>query len=298
MSASTSTTRPPTSKRRGKTRAARWRFVRDLLTVALGLGILLALAFPIIWVVLTSIRPDSALFSDSFDLLSERLTLDSYRSLLEDSTFPTYIRNSILVCVVATAISMAVALLAAYGFSRHRHFRWRTTLLILVIATQLFPFVILITPIYAIFFRLGLTNSFAGLIISYVAISMPFSIYMLLGYLDTIPRELDEAAVIDGTTTLGVIFRIILPVAWPGLVTVGVYSFVSMWDEFLFALTFMTDDDRKTVPVGLASFFGEYTAHWNLVMSASVIATLPTLVLFMLIQRKLVSDLAAGAVKQ
>jgi ABC-type glycerol-3-phosphate transport system permease component len=297
MSATTPTTRPAT-RRRPVTRAARWRFVRDLLTVALGLGILLALAFPIIWVALTSIRPDSALFSDSFDLLSEQLTLDSYRSLLEDSTFPTYIRNSILVCVIATAISMAVALLAAYGFSRHRRFRWRSTLLILVIATQLFPFVILITPIYAIFFRLGLTNSFIGLIVSYVAISMPFSIYMLLGYLDTIPRELDEAAVIDGTSTLGVIFRIILPVAWPGLVTVGVYSFVSMWDEFLFALTFMTDDDRKTVPVGLASFFGEYTAHWNLVKSASVIATLPTLVLFMIIQKKLVSDLAAGAVKQ
>jgi ABC-type glycerol-3-phosphate transport system permease component len=281
-----------------RSRAARWRFLRDLLTVALGLGILLVLAFPIIWVVLTSVRPDSALFSDSFDLLSEKLTLDSYRSLLEDSTFPTYIRNSIIVCVIATAISMVVALLAAYGFSRHRRFRWRSTLLILVIATQLFPFVILITPIYAIFFRLGLTNSFIGLIISYVAISMPFSIYMLLGYLDTIPKELDEAAVIDGTSTLGVIFRIILPVAWPGLVTVGVYSFVSMWDEFLFALTFMTDDNRKTVPVGLASFFGEYTAHWNLVMSASVIATLPTLVLFMIIQKKLVSDLAAGAVKQ
>ena len=294
MSATTPAARPAYPR----SRAARWRFLRDLLTVALGLGILLILAFPVIWVVLTSVRPDSALFSVSFVLLSEKLTLDSYRSLLEDSTFPTYIRNSILVCVIATAISMAVALLAAYGFSRHRRFRWRTTLLILVIATQLFPFVILITPIYAVFFRLGLTNSFAGLIISYVALSMPFSIYMLLGYLDTIPRELDEAAIIDGASTLGIIFRVILPVAWPGVVTVAVYAFVVAWDEFLFALTLMNAEEAKTVPVGLAGFFGEYTTQWNMVMTASVISTLPTLVIFMLIQRKLVSDLAAGSVKQ
>jgi len=121
---------------------------------------------------------------------------------------------------------------------------------------------------------------------------------MLLGYLDTIPRELDEAARIDGANVLQIIFRVILPVAWPGVVTVAVYAFVSAWDEFLFALTLMTSDENKTVPVGLAGFFGEYTTQWNLVMTASVISTLPTLVLFMFLQKKLVSDLAAGSIKQ
>jgi ABC-type glycerol-3-phosphate transport system permease component len=157
---------------------------------------------------------------------------------------------------------------------------------------------ILITLIYAIFFRLGLVNSYLGLIISYIAITMTFSIYLLLGYMETIPRELDEAAIVDGTSTIGVIFRIILPVAWPGIVTVGIYAFVQSWDEFLFALTLMTDNEKKTVPVGLAGFFGEFTTQWNLVMTAATVATLPTLVLFLFAQRKLVSDLAAGAVKQ
>ena len=274
------------------------RFVGDLLTVVMGLGVFGLLAFPFFWVVLTSIRPDAEIFSDAFRLISENPTLQNYRTLLSDSDFPTYIRNSILVCVSATLISVTVALLAAYGFSRHRRFRGRGVLLISVIATQLFPFVILITPIYAIFFRLGLVNSYVGLIISYIAITMPFSIYLLLGYMETVPKELDEAAIVDGTTTLGVIFRIILPVAWPGIVTVAIYAFVQTWDEFLFALTLMTDNEKKTVPVGLAGFFGEFTTQWNLVMTAATVSTLPTLVLFLFAQRKLVSDLAAGAVKQ
>lgn len=280
------------------TRTASLRVGRDLLTVGAGLTAVGLLAFPFVWVVLTSIRPDEELFSDTFRLVSETLTFENYRSLLRESDFPTYVRNSLFVCGLATLLSVTISMLAAYGFSRHRRFRWRSVLLILVIATQLFPFVILITPIYAIFFRLGLVNSYLGLIVSYVAITMPFSIYLLLGYLDTVPRELDEAAIVDGTSTLGVIFRVILPVAWPGVATVAIFAFVQAWDEFLFALTLMTDSDRKTVPVGLAGYFGEFTTQWNLVMASSVIATLPTLVLFLIAQRKLVSDLAAGAVKQ
>jgi ABC-type glycerol-3-phosphate transport system permease component len=270
----------------------------DVLTVVVGLGIFGLLAFPFFWVVLTSIRPDAEIFSDTFRLISENPTIENYRTLLGESDFPRYIRNSILVCVTATLISVIVALLAAYGFSRHRQFRGRGVLLISVIATQLFPFVILITPIYALFFRLGLVNSYLGLVISYIAITMPFSIYLLLGYMETIPKELDEAAIVDGTTTIGVIFRIIVPVAWPGIVTVAIYAFVQTWDEFLFALTLMTENEKKTVPVGLAGFFGEFTTQWNLVMTAATVSTLPTLVLFLFAQRKLVSDLAAGAVKQ
>lgn len=278
-------------------RASTLRLVRDGATVAVAFVLLGLLVFPFLWVVLTSIRPDAEIFADTFRFVSETMTVENYRTLFRESDFPIYIRNSVLVCGVAMVFSVVVSLLAAYSFSRRR-FRWREPLLILVITTQLFPFVILITPIYAIYFRLGLVNSYLGLIISYVAITVPFSVYLLLGYLDSVPRELDEAAIVDGSSTLGVIFRIVLPVAWPGVVAVAIYAFVSAWDEFLLALTLMTETDRKTVPVGLAGFFGEYTTQWNLVMSASVIATLPTLVLFLVVQRRLVSGLAAGAVKQ
>lgn len=273
------------------------RFVTDLFTVIFGIILLLILAFPFIWVVLISFRPDSEIFTRTFQLVTT-FTLDNYYKLLEGSPFPTYLRNSLVICTIATVVVVMISIVTAYGFSRHRTFTGRPLLLILVIATQLFPFVILITPLYATFFQLGLINNPVSLVISYIAVNLPFAIYMLLGYLDTIPRELDEAARIDGANVLQIIFRIILPVAWPGVVTVAVYSFVSAWDEFLFAMTLMTSDENKTVPVGLAGFFGEYTTQWNLVMTASVISTLPTLVLFMFLQKKLVSDLAAGSIKQ
>lgn len=292
MSAPMSASRSAASRKRSTL-----RFGKDLLVVGVGLTVLLLLAFPFIWVVLISFRPDSEIFTRTFRLITT-FTLDNYTTLLKNSPFPTYLRNSLIVCTVATIIAVTIALVTAYGFSRNRAFRGRKLLLILVISTQLFPFVILITPLYAMFFRLGLINNPLSLVLSYIAINLPFAIYMLLGYLDTIPHELDEAGRIDGASTFGIIFRIILPVAWPGVVTVAVYAFVVAWDEFLFALTLMNSEETKTVPVGLAGFFGEYTTQWNLVMTASVISTLPTLVIFMLIQRKLVSDLAAGSVKQ
>lgn len=270
--------------------------IRDLVTVVFGVGLLLILAFPFIWVVVISFRPESEIFTRTFQLITT-FTLDNYAMLLEGSPFPTYLRNSLFVCTIATVVAVSISMITAYGFSRNRRFTGRQALLIMVIATQLFPFVILITPLYATFFSLGMINNPLALVISYIAVNLPFCIYMLLGYLDTIPRDLDDAARIDGASTLQIIFRVILPVAWPGIVTVSVYAFVSAWDEFLFALTLMTSDENKTVPVGLAGFFGEYTTQWNLVMAASVISTLPTLIIFMFLQRKLVSDLSAGAVK-
>lgn len=271
------------------------RLTKDIIIVAVGLSLLLLMAFPFLWVVVISFRPEADIFTRTFQLITT-FTTENYALLVEKSPFATYLRNSFFVCTVATVAAVVIALVAAYGFSRYT-FHGRKLLLILVIATQLFPFVILITPLYAMFFSLGLINSFASLIFSYIAINLPFAIYLLVGYFDTIPTELDEAARIDGASTLQIIFRVILPVAWPGVVTVAVYAFVTAWDEFLFALTLMTSEENKTVPVGLAGFFGEYTTQWNLVMTASVVSTLPTLILFMFLQKKLVSDLTAGSVK-
>lgn len=271
------------------------RLTKDIIIVAVGLSLLLLMAFPFLWVVVISFRPEADIFTRTFQLITT-FTTENYALLVEKSPFATYLRNSFFVCTVATVAAVVIALVAAYGFSRYT-FHGRKLLLILVIATQLFPFVILITPLYAMFFSLGLINSFASLIFSYIAINLPFAIYLLVGYFDTIPTELDEAARIDGASTLQSIFRVILPVAWPGVVTVAVYAFVTAWDEFLFALTLMTSEENKTVPVGLAGFFGEYTTQWNLVMTASVVSTLPTLILFMFLQKKLVSDLTAGSVK-
>jgi ABC-type glycerol-3-phosphate transport system permease component len=251
--------------------------------------------FPFLWVFLTSVRPERDLFTDTFRLLTETITFENYEALLQ-SPFPRYILNSLIVCIPATVIAVAFSLLAAYSFSRRR-FRFRNLLLIVVVISQLFPWVVLITPVYSVFYSLGLVNSFVGLIIAYIAITVPFSLYMLLGYLDSVPRELDEAAKIDGCSTLGIIRRVVLPVAWPGVAATAIYAFAQSWNEFLFALTLMTQNDVKTIPVGLAGFFGEYTTRWGLVMAASVVTTLPTLLIFIMLKRQLVSGLAAGAVK-
>ncbi len=270
---------------------------QDILVVTITFLILTLLVFPTLWVFLTSIRPNRELFTDTFQLIPLTITLDSYWELLNKTTFPTYIRNSLFVCLASTLLAVVISLLAAYSFSR-RNFRWRGTLLILVVFSQLFPYVILITPIYVIFFYLKLTNTYIGLIIAYIATTVPFSVYMLLGYLDSVPRELDEAAIIDGCSTLHVIWSVILPVAWPGVAATAIYSFAQAWNEYLIALTLVTRNELKTIPVGLAGLFGEYTTRWDFVMTASVFATVPTLFIFLILQRQLVSGLTAGAVKE
>lgn len=270
---------------------------QDILIVVITFALLALLVFPTLWVFLTSIRPERELFSDTFRLIPEQVSFESYRALLARTTFPTYIRNSLFVCIASTLLAVIVSLLAAYSFSRRR-FRWRGTLLILVVFSQLFPYVILITPIYVIFFHLKLVNTYMGLIVAYIATTVPFSVYMLLGYLDSVPRELDEAAIIDGCSTLNVIWSVVLPVAWPGVAATAIYAFAQAWNEYLIALTLVTQNELKTIPVGLAGLFGEYTTRWDLVMTASVFATVPTLLIFLVLQRQLVSGLTAGAVKE
>lgn len=268
----------------------------ELMTLVLTLATLLVFIFPFLWVVVTSLRTESTLLADTLELFPEPPSFASYRALL-NSDFPRYILNSIIVCVPATLIAVTLALLAAYAFSR-REFVGKSVLFISVIFSQLFPFVVIVTPLYIVFFRTGLVNSFVGLILIYVAITLPFTIYMLVGYLNSVPKALDEAAIIDGCSTLGVIFRVVLPIAWPGVAATAIYAFAQAWNEYVFALAFMTENNLKTVPVGLAGFFGEYATRWDLVMTASVIATIPTLLFFLFAQRQLVAGLAAGSVKQ
>lgn len=272
-----------------------WRNLRDLVIVVVTLALLVVYIFPFLWVALTSVRPNNELFVDSFRLFSDIISLENYERLLR-TDFPSFILNSLIICIPATLFTVIFSLLAAYSFSRQR-FKYRGLLLIIVVFSQLFPWVALITPMYALFFNLGFVNTRHGLIIAYIAITVPFSVYMLLGYLDSVPRELDEAATLDGCSTLGTLWRVVMPVAWPGIAATAIYAFAQCWNEYIFALTLATDTRLKTIQVGLAGFFGEYTAEWGLVMAASVLATLPTLVIFMLLQRRLISGLAASSVK-
>lgn len=256
------------------------------------------IAFPFLWMVVTSFFPTDELF-DPNRLLPriEMATTANYVQLLTESNFMTYTLNSLIVSLLAMVIAVVVSSMAGYALSRYR-FRGRGFIMVSIIAVHLFPFVILITPMYAFFSELGLLNTHAGLVIAYVAIILPFATYLMMGFFETVPRSLDEAARVDGCTTVGVLFRVVLPVAWPGIATVGINAFILAWEEYLFAKVLVTNEEMKTVQVGLANFFGEFTTRWDLVMAASVLASVPTIILFAVAQRRLVSGLAVGGVKE
>ena len=269
---------------------------KDYFLILCILFIMFLYVFPFLWVFLTSTKPDGEIFTDTMNIFSSKVSFEKYSKLF-NSSFLVYIRNSIIVCFISTFITVLISILAAYGFSRYT-FKGKDLLTGTFVFSQMFPFVVLLTPLYLLFWKFHLINTFTGLIISYIAITLPFCVYMLLGYFRSVPISLDEAASIDGSSTIRTLFQIILPVTWPGIVATAVFSFVRSWNEYLFALTLMNDDIKKTIPVGLANFFGQYTTEWGSVMSASVVATIPTLIFFIIMQKQLVSGLAAGAVKQ
>jgi ABC-type glycerol-3-phosphate transport system permease component len=249
------------------------------------------LVFPVAWIILGSFRTNATMFSDSVITF----TLEHYVTIFE-AGFARFIFNSLFICLVAVVISTFVSVIASYIFSRKR-FRGKKFFFGSVILGQLFPWIILVTPLFILFARIGLLNSYVGMILAYVAISIPFSVYLMVGYLETVPRELDEAAVMDGCSQFQIIWTIIFPVMLPGIVATATYAFLLMWTEFLFALAFLTRTTLKTMPLGLAQFFGEQSVNWGAVMAASAVTTLPALLLFLPLQTRMSSGLTAGSVK-
>jgi ABC-type glycerol-3-phosphate transport system permease component len=222
-------------------------------------------------------------------------TLDNYIGLLR-SGFARNIFNSLYICIVSVVISTFVSVIAAYIFSRKR-FRGKRIIFASLLLGQTFPWIILVTPLFILFARLGLLNSYLSMMCVYVAITIPFSLYLLVGYLESVPRSLDDAAIIDGCSPFQVIWRIIVPVMLPGIVATTTYAFLLCWTEYLFALAFLTQSELKTMPLILYAFFGENVTEWGNVMAASALTTLPTLLLFLPLQAKMTSGLTAGSVK-
>jgi ABC-type glycerol-3-phosphate transport system permease component len=279
-------------------RPAHRRRPRDLLVIIPTFILLAVLVFPVLWMIFTSLRPATALTgSVPWDQFLNGLGFGSYERLFSGGSFARYILNSVVISCVSTLFTVILSSIAAFGLSRFR-FRARGAMIFVIVGTQLLPFVVLVTPVYTLFSAIGLLNSYPGIIIVYTAMTLPLAIFLMLGYFDTIPTVLDEAARMDGCSTLGVIFRIIVPVSLPGIVTVTVTAFIATWEEFLFANVLLTSDQLKTVQVGLAGYFGEYSTDWGVIMAAATVAAIPTIVLFFLVQKRLVAGMAAGSVKE
>ena len=280
----------------GPTRVARHNAARTLLAeyglLSLTLVAIFVLVYPTAWIFIASFRTPETMFAGRGWVF----TIDNYVHLLS-SGFARAIFNSLFLCTCSVALSTVVAVVAAYVFSRLR-FRGKRSLFAVVMLGQTFPWIILVTPLFILFARLGLLNNYLGMIFVYVSVSIPFSIYLLVGYLAAIPRSLDEAAILDGCSQFQVIWRIVFPIMLPGVVATATYAFLLCWSEYLFALAFLTQTELKTMPLLLSAFFGENVVEWGNVMAGSALMTLPTLILFLPLQTRMASGLAAGAVKQ
>ncbi len=254
------------------------------------------LVFPIYWMLNTSLAPREQLYVFPPALLHPNPVLDSYRTVLADRPIAHWIFNSMLLVGATTLVALLTAISAAYSLSRFRA-RGATTIGYLILATRLLPTTLLVIPLFILMRSLGLIDNLLSLVLADSTVVIPFAIWMLKGYFDSIPRELEEAALVDGTGHLGALFRITVPLAAPGIVATMLYSAILTWDEYLFARTFLNQANNFTISLGLASFRGEYVTYWNDVMAASLIGTVPMIVLFVLLERFMVSGITGGAVK-
>ncbi|WP_354639387.1 carbohydrate ABC transporter permease [Kitasatospora camelliae] len=236
-----------------------------------------------------------------FRWIPSEVTLRPYVDIWRTIPLGRYVVNSLIVAVGSTICSVAIAILAGYAVSRFR-FRGRRIFTVTVLSTQMFPGILFLLPLFLLFVNIGNTTGVAlygsrgGLILTYLTFSLPFSIWMLVGYLDSIPRELDEAAAVDGCGPVRTLLRIVVPAAMPGIIAVAVYSFMTAWGEVLFA-SVLTNDTTRTLAVGLQGYATQTDVYWNQVMAASLVVSVPVVAGFLLLQRFLVAGLTAGAVK-
>ncbi|GAA4880247.1 MULTISPECIES: carbohydrate ABC transporter permease [Saccharopolyspora] len=273
-----------------------YRVLRVVGLVLLGLFTTL----PLVTMVTTAVKPLSDV-QDRFQWIPSEITFQPFVDMWSTIPLADYFINSAVVSLGAAALSLLVAIFAAYAISRYR-FRGRDSFRMVVLSTQMFPGILFLLPLYLLYATIGqatgivLYGSHLGLIITYLTFSLPFSIWMLVGYFDTIPRELDEAALIDGAGPVRALVRVVLPAARPGIAAVGVYAFMTAWGETLFA-SIMTTSDTRTLAVGLREYSTQTSVYWNEVMAASLVVSIPVVIGFLMMQKYLAQGLTAGAVK-
>ncbi|GAA4912231.1 carbohydrate ABC transporter permease [Streptomonospora salina] len=255
---------------------------------------------PLYVLVVTSVKPLENV-RGLFTWVPDRITFQPYVDMWSTIPLARYLTNSLIVTITATVLALIISILAAYPLARLR-FRGKRVFSMTVLSTQMFPGILFLLPLFLMFVKgeeilgIQLTGSYTGLIITYLTFALPFSIWMLSGYISAIPQGLEEAAMIDGTSRIGALVRVILPVARPGILAVGVFAFITAWGEVLFA-SVLTDTETRTLSIGLKLYTSQVDTLWNELLAASLTISLPVIVAFMLVQRHLVSGLSAGSVK-
>jgi arabinogalactan oligomer/maltooligosaccharide transport system permease protein len=251
--------------------------------------------FPVVWVLLSSFKPPSEIRRSKIQLIVDP-TLDNYRNVLSNTNFPTWFLNSVIVAAFTMVVGIAMSATAGYALSRF-NFPGKRGLMWVFLVTQMFPVAILIVPIYTIMAELHLIDTKASLVIAYCTVAVPFCAWMLRGYFDTIPKELDEAAALDGLGPFGTFWRVILPLARPGLAVTAFFTFLTAWGEVAYAIAFMQADEHLTLGAGLQQFVPQFSPRWELLTSGAVLITIPAAIVFFFAQKHLVGGLTAGGTK-
>lgn len=274
---------------------ARRRILGRIGFYLLMLLIILYTVFPFYWAIVSSLKPPSEMFRVDF---FPPLNFDNYVGVFQAQPFARNILNSVLVSVSTVALSLALAVAAAYALGRIQ-FRGRSILLFTILGVSMFPQIAVLSGMFELVRALGLYNRLPALTLSYMIFTLPFTVWVLTTFMRELPKELEEAAIVDGAKPVTIVTKVFLPLMWPALATTGLLAFIAAWNEFLFALTFTLTTEQRTVPVAIALISGAstYELPWGNIMAASVIVTVPLIVLVLVFQRRIVSGLTAGAVK-
>ena len=252
---------------------------------------------PVAWMISTSFKTEPETIQIPPTWIPREPTIQAYIRIWKDYPFVTYFKNSLIIVLGATLLSTVVSCFAGYGVTRF-NFRGKGSFMTFMLMTQMFPSIMLLIPYYKVLSIYGLMNTHLGMILVYVSFTIPFCSWMMAGFFKRIPVELDEAAIIDGCSRMRAFRSIILPLTLPGIASTAMYSFITGWNEYMFAQVLISDPTLKTVPIGIAELNGFYKILWNDMMAASLIASIPLILLFLVSQRSFISSLTAGAVKQ
>lgn len=271
--------------------------ILSVVKYAVVIGLLVMLLFPVVWMAISSIQPSSKLMNLPPEFIPSNPTLANYIKILSNEKYLRYFENSFITAGGTVLLCLCIAVPAGYAFSRYR-FPLKSSIMTFIMSVQMFPIVVILISLYTFYMKWGLLNTYRGLILIDTAFALPLAINLMKSFFDTLPKSLDESATIDGAGRLRTLWSILMPLVLPGLLAVGIYTFLNAWDDFLMALTIMQDMDMKTLTVGLAqSFLGEYAYDYGALMAFSLCGSLPVVLIFVFLQKYMISGLTAGAVK-
>lgn len=266
-------------------------------TYAVLVGFAVYCLLPFLWMFVTSIKPSDQIRTLNPTFLVKNMTFNHFDNVLNNSAFLTFFKNSMFIAITTTIASLLISIFAGYALSRYMRFKGVKLFGVAMLLSQMIPGVLLLIPLYLVMKNMSLINTYASLILAYTTFTVPLCTFMMKGFFDSVPYEMEESAELDGCSRVGIIFRILLPVSLPSLVSTSLFAFLNAWNEFMFGFVFINDEAHRTLTPGISLFKGLYQTDWGSMMAASVMSVLPIVILFVFLQRYLVEGMTAGAVK-